>query len=153
MRRLVQFAYKTQRLVWKVLRPRSRGVKVLLFNDAGELLLIRNSYGANHLFVLPGGGIKPWEEPERAAHREVHEELGCSIHGLAALSMHFTAIEGKRDTVFLFEAKVAGMPRPDGVEVVEARFFPLDALPETLSPATARRLAERSGEAEPDGSW
>ena len=50
--------------------------------------------------------------------------------------------EGKRDTVYLFEASVVGTPRPDGGEVLEVRFFDLDELPTTVSPATLRRLAE-----------
>lgn len=147
------FIYNAQRRLWRLLRPRTRGVKVLLFNDGGELLLIRNSYGDRKLFVLPGGGVRPWEAPATAARRELKEELSCSAEALRPVSTHFTAREGKRDTVYLFEATTADFPKADGLEVEESRFFPLDALPETLSPATARRLAERRGETEPDGSW
>lgn len=133
--------------------PRTRGVKVILFNDADEILLVRNSYGARPLHVLPGGGVRPWEEPAAAVRREIREELGCGLDGLRAVSTHLTSDEGKRDTVYVFEAKIAGKPQPDGVEVVDACFFPVDALPETVSPATARRLAERRGAAEADGRW
>lgn len=125
----------------------------MLFNDAGEILLVRNSYGASHLFVFPGGGVRPWEQPAVAAEREIREELGCMLDGLMPVSTHLTSAEGKRDTVYLFEAKLAGEPQPDGVEVVEASFFHVDALPETVSPATARRLAERRGAVPVNGSW
>ena len=150
---LRQFAYRVQKHLWRMFRPRTRGVKVMLFNADGEILLIRNSYGASNLFLLPGGGVRPWERPLDAARREVREELGCSVEALVPLSMHSTSAEGKRDTVHLFEARIAGSLQADGVEVREARFFALDALPEAVSPATARRLAERSGQLEPDGSW
>jgi ADP-ribose pyrophosphatase YjhB (NUDIX family) len=153
MGRVSQFAYQAQRAVWRLLRPRTRGVKVMLFNGDGEILLIRNSYGTRHLFVLPGGGVRPWETPARAAHREVSEELGCSLETLTPVSTHLTSAEGKRDTVYLFEGRLAGTPRADGVEVAEAGYFALDALPGAVSPATARRLSERSGDAAPDGSW
>lgn len=150
---LIQFAYRTQKRLWKLVRPRSRGVKVMLFNAEGEILLIRNGYGASHLFVLPGGSVRPWERPASAAEREIREELGCTIEELRPVSTHFTTAEGKRDTVHLFVAKVACTPQVDGVEVIEARFFALNALPKTVSPATARRLIERSGKVKADGSW
>jgi hypothetical protein len=70
-----------------------------------------------------------------------------------SVTTHFTSSEGKRDTVHLFEAKLVGTPRADRLEVIEARFFALDALPETISPATARRLAERTGKVEPGRFW
>lgn len=143
---LIQLAYGMQKFLWKIFRPRTRGVKIMLFNDGGEILLIRNSYGSSDLYVLPGGGVRPWERPIDAASREVREELGSVAEALAAVSTYFSTAEGKKDTIYLFEGKLTEAPRPDGVEVAEARFFSLDELPETLSPATARRLAERSGE-------
>lgn len=149
----MQLVYRAQKHMWKLLRPRTRGVKVMLFNDAGEILLVRNSYGASHLFVLPGGGVRLWEQPAVAAEREIREELGCALEGLMPVSTHLTSAEGKRDTVYLFEAKLVGEPRPDRIEVVEACFFEVDALPDVISPATARRLSERRGAVSPNGSW
>lgn len=149
----MQLVYRAQKRMWNLVRPRTRGVKIMLFNDAGEILLIRNSYGASHLFLLPGGGVRPWEEPAVAAEREIREELGCRLEDMRPVSTHVTSAEGKRDTVYVFEAKLAGKPRPDGIEVVEASFFQIDALPENVSPATARRIAEWTGRAEPDGRW
>lgn len=150
---LMQLAYRVQKLLWKLLRPRTRGVKVMLFNATGEILLIRNSYGDTHSWLIPGGGIKPWESPAQAAKREMREELGCGIDKLHPVSTHFATAEGKRDTIILFEAIAAGDPNPDGTEVVEARFFALDQLPQTVSPATRRRLAERLGEKGADRAW
>jgi 8-oxo-dGTP pyrophosphatase MutT (NUDIX family) len=153
MRRLLAPLYRVRRLAWRLLRPRTRGVKVMLFNPAGELLLVRHSYGDTGLFLLPGGGVRPFEAPERAAVREIREELGCGLDGLVLVSVHASSHEGKRDTVHLYRARVAGDVRIDGVEIAEACFFPLAALPEAASPATRRRLAELSGEREADGRW
>jgi ADP-ribose pyrophosphatase YjhB (NUDIX family) len=125
----------------------------MLFNPDGELVLIRNSYGRSDLFVLPGGGVRPFEAPEAAARREIREELGVEIDGLTLRSTHLSASEGKRDTICLYEAVTAQTPQPDGQEVEEARFFPLDRLPPQTSPATLRRLAEYRGEAQADGRW
>lgn len=153
MRRLLAPLYRVQRLVWRVLRPHTRGVKVMLFNDAGELLLVRHSYGNTRLFMLPGGGIRPFEAPERAAVREIREELGCGVEGLAFVSLHASTHEGKRDSVHLYRARAAGPVRIDRIEIDEARYFPLDAPPPTASPATLRRIAEYRGERGADGSW
>lgn len=153
MRRLLAPLYRAQRLAWRLFRPRTRGVKVMLFNPAGELLLVRHSYGDTNLFLLPGGGVRPWEAPERAAAREIREELGCGVDGLRLVSVHASTHEGKRDTVHLYRARIAGAIRIDGVEIVEACFFPLTALPATASPATRRRLAELGGERAADGLW
>jgi ADP-ribose pyrophosphatase YjhB (NUDIX family) len=125
----------------------------MLFDESGRLLLIRNSYGATHLFVLPGGGVRAWEKPDQAALREIREELGCSVTHLVHRSTHFSASEGKRDTIYLFEARLVGEPETDGFEVLEAGLFSIDALPETLSPATARRVAEWLGTTQADGGW
>jgi ADP-ribose pyrophosphatase YjhB (NUDIX family) len=145
--------YRLQRRLWRILHPRTRGVKVMLFDEAGALLLVRNTYGRTDLFVLPGGGIRPFETPEAAAAREVKEELGCGVTGLAFVSTHVSAAEGKRDTVHVFSASPAGPVRADGVEVAEARFFALDALPDETSPATLRRIGEHRGTRPVSESW
>ena len=99
------------------------------------------------------GGIRPFEAPEAAAVREVREELGCALTGLAFVSVHETQKEGKKDTVHLYRARAAGEVGIDGFEITEARYFALDALPASVSPATLRRIAEFRGERDPDGSW
>jgi len=153
MKRALDFAYRVQKRLWKLFRPHTRGVKVMLFNAADEILLIRNSYGRSDLFVLPGGGIRPFEQPARAARREVGEELGCEVGGLDPVSTHFSSAEGKRDTIHLFAGRIEGDVQTDGFEVEEARYFPLDALPENISAATLRRIEERVGKRQKDDRW
>ena len=125
----------------------------MLFNPGGELLLVRNTYGASHHFVLPGGGVRPWEQPQAAAVREVREEVRVGVTELTFIASYFSAAEGKRDTVHLFRAQTADHPTPDGFEIAEAAFFALDALPPALSPATARRIAEHRGDRRPAAEW
>jgi ADP-ribose pyrophosphatase YjhB (NUDIX family) len=145
--------YRLQRLVWRVLRPRTRGVKVMLFDEAGALLLVRHTYGRTDQFLLPGGGVRPFEQPDAAAVREMREELSCGIAALVHVSTHQAAFEGKRDAVWLFRARIHGEVRVDGVEVAEARFFPLDALPDSTSPATRRRIDEHRGVRPVSEAW
>jgi len=62
----------------------SAAVAVLLFNEYGELLFTRRAIEP-HLgkLDLPGGFIDPMETAEKAAIREIQEELGISIHSLS----------------------------------------------------------------------
>ena len=150
---VMQTLYRMKRSVLRRLRWRTRGVKVMLFNADGELLLIRNSYGKSHLYVLPGGGIRPFESPESAALREVREEVGIIAERVTPVSIHVSVLEGKRDTVHLFTAFTSRTPNPDGFEVEEARFFSLECLPETVSAATVRRIAEFRGERSVATAW
>ena len=152
-RRLIEMAYAIQKRAWRLFRPRTRGVKVMLFNAAGDLLLIRNSYGRSDLFVLPGGGVRPWEEPATAAKREVKEELGLDVATLTLRSRHSSSAEGKRDEIHLFEAVTHGSPKADNFEVLEICFASPQDLPETTSDATRRRVDEYLGRRIPDGSW
>ena len=147
----MQVGFRVRRLLLRVLRLRTRGVKAMVFNARGEVLLVRNSYGASHLFVLPGGGIGRREEPAAAAAREVREETGLEVRGLEPVGLYFSATEGKRDSIHLFRGRADGEPRPDGVEVEEAAFFPLDSLPAATSAATRRRVAELDAPA--GGVW
>lgn len=153
MRALIQAAYAVRRRVVGLLRIRTRGVKVMLFNEQGELLLIRNSYGNRELFVLPGGGIGRREAPEAAAAREVREELGIAVREIALAGIYATDAEGKRDTIHLYRGIADGAPSPVSIEVDEARFVRLDALPATVSPATRRRIDELRGNRSIDDRW
>jgi ADP-ribose pyrophosphatase YjhB (NUDIX family) len=153
MQIVMQILYRVRKIVFRAFRVRTRGAKVMVFNRQGELLLIRNSYGRTHLWVLPGGGIGRRETPEAAGAREVREEVGLEVTHLTRLSEHFNGAEGKRDTIYLFTAQAEGAPQIDNLEVEEARFFPLNRLPENVSTATLRRIAEYRGERTPDGRW
>ena len=149
----LQFLHRSRHLALRILRVQTRGVKVMAFNPAGELLLIRNTYGHSHLFMLPGGGIERRESPADAAARELEEETGIRVERLEARSIHQSRAEGRRDTIHLFIARANDAPKPCGVEVAEARFFALDALPDNVSAATLRRIAEYRGERPVGESW
>jgi ADP-ribose pyrophosphatase YjhB (NUDIX family) len=150
---LMPMLHRARRFVLRVLRWRTRGVKVMVFDAAGRLLLVRHAYGRSDLWMLPGGGIARGEAAEDAARREVAEEVGCTLAGLTPLGVFEARAEGRRDTVVLFRARTADTPRPDGREIAEARFFAADALPEATSPATRRRMAEVRQGRPGDGRW
>jgi 8-oxo-dGTP pyrophosphatase MutT (NUDIX family) len=153
MRPLIDLAHRTRRRAMALLGWRTRGVKVMAFDPDGRLLLVRHRYGRSDLWMLPGGGIGRREAPDAAAVRELAEETGCALADVVAVARYEARAEGRRDTVFLFRGTTGDPPVADAVELAEARFFALDALPDAVSPATARRIAEHRGVAAPDGRW
>lgn len=153
MNRFLQLGWSLRRRVIGLLRLRTRGVKVMLFDRRGALLLIRNGYGDTGQFVLPGGGIGRREEALAAAQRELAEEVGIAAADLRHLGDYETEAEGKRDHIALFHGTTDQPLRIDGREVSEGGFFPLDDLPETASPATRRRVREWREGGPFGGSW
>ena len=153
MNRALNAIYRFQKLLWRVFRPHTQGVKVMLFNESSEIVLIRNSYGRSDQFVLPGGGVRPWEDPAKAARREISEELGLEVEDLTLVSTFASTAEGKRDTIHLFKARISGDPTTDRFEVEEAAAFGLNNLPAAISPATRRRIDAYRGLRPADSNW
>ena len=116
------------------------GVSVILTNPAGEVLLLRHSYGAP-VWGLAGGGMSPREDPQAAARREVREELGLELGALEQVAVIEEVLSGSPHTAHLYAAVVDQPPRPDRREILEARFFAPDALPQNLGRTTRARLA------------
>ncbi|MBX7496935.1 NUDIX domain-containing protein [Qipengyuania sp. 6B39] len=116
------------------------GVSVIARDLDGQILLVRHSYGPAGWY-FPGGGIGRKETPEDAARRELREETDCAVEGLRLLGVIEEELSGAPHRAHIFDGVVDDMPRPDGREVIEARFFPVHSLPEPLGPRTRARLA------------
>lgn len=115
------------------------GVTTIILNSAGEVLLLRHSYGPE-VWGLPGGGMKPGEDPAECARREVREELGLTLSEVTPIGTLEETLSGAPHTAHLFAATTDAEPEPDRREVLEARFFRADALPEPLGKVTRRRI-------------
>lgn len=115
------------------------GVSVVLTNAAGHVLLLRHSYGPN-VWGLPGGGLKPGEDPAACSRREVQEELGVVLDEVERVGTIEEVLSGSPHTAHLFTAECPSDPVPDKREVIEARFFSASHLPPNLGVVTQRRL-------------
>lgn len=117
-----------------------QGVSVILRDDAGRVLLLRHSYGAP-IWALAGGGLSAAEDPAEGAKREVREELGIGLTNLTLLDQLDEVISSSPHRAYIFTALCIGTPKPDLREILEARFFALDELPDNVSALTQNRLA------------
>jgi len=141
-----RLAGKAARIVWRIARPRTIGVRAILLNQDGRIALVRHTYMDQ--WYLPGGGVKKGESIDAALFRELAEEVGVTdIRMERVLGVYHSRREGKDDHIVIFVALAgpdasAKLRRADLAEIEEAGWFAPDALPASLSPATARRIAE-----------
>lgn len=136
---------------WRVRRPLSVGVHVLLVRDE-QVLLVRHTY--LHSWFAPGGGVERGETLEEAIRREAREEVGATLHDLRLMGIYTSFKESKSDHVVMFVSTEFAVDGTSDREIEETRWYPLDALPDDLSPATARRIEDYlAGHAPGVGDW
>lgn len=130
------------------------GAQGAVFNAAGEVLLVRHTYVAG--WFLPGGGVEVGESAVDALRRELLEEAGLRVTGTPRLhGLFFHPELGRRDHIAVFVVRdfVAVQAKRPRLEIAEARFFALDALPDGTTGGTRRRLAEIANGAAPAPDW
>ncbi len=112
------------------------GANVLVFGEYGELLLLRHA--GTGRWTLPGGSMELGETFTECAHRELLEETGLRADRLEELTFYagaeyrFTYPHGDviDNVALLYRAHgVTGIVVPQPEEVLEHRWFPLNALP------------------------
>ncbi len=97
----------------------------------GQVLLVQQSY--RNRWGVPGGLLKRGEDPEAAARREVREEVGIDIVLTGEPAVVVDAEARRVDLVFrarLAPGQDPALARPGSPEIVDARWFPADDLPE-----------------------
>jgi 8-oxo-dGTP pyrophosphatase MutT (NUDIX family) len=112
--------------------PRAR--LIVLSEDGKELLLVK-SWGAQPYWGLPGGGLKRGESPADAARRELYEETGLDV--FQDDLTYVTTLRWQYEAP-IFMLRVSKFSVSDTTqsprEIVDLEWFPIDELPEDLSP-------------------
>jgi 8-oxo-dGTP pyrophosphatase MutT (NUDIX family) len=121
-------------------RPTGRAVKVLIHDD-NQVLLVLPGYGHRE-WSVPGGGVDGRETFEEAARREISEELNMQIDTLEYLGEYYHELDYQVSLTKVF----ATSPRHkefniDGIEIVNAAWFPLEKLPPKRRPRVDEILA------------
>lgn len=71
----------------------------VIVDDDDRILLAHWNEGRRSAWTMPGGGLEPGEDPERAAQREVREETGYRVAIERLLGIHSRVIPpGRRLT-------------------------------------------------------
>lgn len=148
---LLRLAHLLRSVYEFFVRPIQIGVRVMLIQH-GQVLLVRHTYVDGWYF--PGGGLKRGETLESAARREVHEEAGVEAGEMELVGV-YTSHVWKTDHNAVFRCvdfRIVG--KPDS-EIAEARFFPLENLPQGIVPGHRQRLEEyRDAKPSPKfGAW
>jgi 8-oxo-dGTP pyrophosphatase MutT (NUDIX family) len=125
-------------------------VNAVVRDADGRILLQRHREGGD--WGLPGGAVEPEEDPADALVREVREETALEValgrvvgaYGGPDATLHYDNGDVTSHVRIAYEATVVGgVLRPDGVEVLEARFTTAAErarLP--VPPIVARMLAD-----------
>jgi 8-oxo-dGTP pyrophosphatase MutT (NUDIX family) len=76
------------------------GVRVVVLDGEGKLLLVKQRHEGRDIWMLPGGAIEEGETSAEAAIREVKEETGLDIK-VGRLIWHIEEVSGKRGQRFV----------------------------------------------------
>jgi len=110
------------------------GAVAVLRDASGRMALVEQRHSLG--WALPGGLLGRGESAAQGLVREVAEEVGVALDPLT-LPVPFAvlATHARRVDIVYFVDAPPGVPlRSHDVEVVQAEWFPLDALPEISEP-------------------
>ena len=137
---LRRLAYRANRLRFSLTKPITVGARIILV-EGETILLVRHTYQRE--WYLPGGGVKKGETLEQAIRREAAEEIGATLGDLQFFGVYTNFYEGKSDHVIVFACNTFTLTgQTDAGEIERFDCFPLDDLPDNVSPGTQRRIRE-----------
>jgi 8-oxo-dGTP diphosphatase len=121
--------FRMQRIASAILRPHFQvAVGGMIFNDQGQLLLCQHTYRRLHPWGLPGGDLKPGEDPQDGIRREVREETGMQVQAVRLLLVESLKEIHQVALTYLCTG-VSGEFIPNE-EVYSIRYFDTDKLPD-----------------------
>ncbi len=124
-------------------RAMTLGVRGVVQDDRGRVLLVRHTYGKGWHF--PGGGVERGETLAEAIAKELREEASVI---LKKSPRHFHTYRNTRTSrfdhvaLFICDGWEHGEPWQPNSEIAEIGFFPLEDLPKYITPYTRVRLEE-----------
>jgi len=115
-------------LIFRIVPQKDR-VRVIVYRDDGKILLVRSRFSRQE-WALPGGGVNHNESYEQAAVRETLEEVGLRVHNLRYLGKANSHESYAKFLVRVFAAHASNCDIKCNFEIMEARWFNMNYLPE-----------------------
>ncbi|QOS81562.1 NUDIX domain-containing protein [Paenibacillus sp. JNUCC31] len=123
---------------------------ILILNKSGEILLVRH---VDNTWGVPGGFMELGESVEESARREVREEIGIQIKKLVLYGVFsgkelYTKLRNGHEyynvVIGYICTEFEGELQPDGVEVLEAKFYKPTELPENTDSYLKSKIEENA---------
>lgn len=120
---------------WRMLITRASQKKFtvsvvgIITNSEGKVLILDHVLRAGSGWGLPGGFIEYREQPYEAISREIAEETGLSITNIQLKTVRTF----KRHVEIIFSARSEGMPEVRSIEITQAIWVEIDALPKEMN--------------------
>lgn len=131
--------YLLARCYWRIFKPLTLGVKVMLIENE-SIWLVQHTYQPG--WFLPGGGVKRNEILETAVRREAREELGAEMDEIHLFGVYTNDSQYKNDHVVVFMSHKFTLGPADKAEIRAVQKFPLRQLPPDVSRGTRHRIEE-----------
>jgi 8-oxo-dGTP diphosphatase len=113
----------------------------IVFNDSGQVLLLKHRFRAGSGWGLPGGFLEAGEQPLDALRRELREEIGMEIKDVELFAAR--SFRKPQQLEVLFRCRANGSPQPRNMEIELAEWFSVNSLPQGL-PKDQRLFIERA---------
>jgi 8-oxo-dGTP pyrophosphatase MutT (NUDIX family) len=126
---------------WRRVSP-AVGVDNLVLNAQGEVLLLQRRDNAH--WCMPGGISEIGQAPADAALKELWEEAGLRGEAVRLLGVFDGPRWGSRTKVHMIHlvylVRCDDLTTAPGIEMLDARFFPPDALPQPMHAGHGQRV-------------
>lgn len=119
----------------------SMTVAAFIFNETGQILLIKENYGRQR-YGPPGGRVEAKESPRQAVIREAREEICAQVEVEGLIGIYYFAWEPW--LAFAFHCRIeSGQPSvPSTGEIAEVDWFDPYLLPSPLTNLLPRVLPD-----------
>lgn len=113
----------------------------IVFNQKGEVLLLKHLFRPGSGWGIPGGFLEADEQPDDALRRELREEIRLEVDELRIFTVR--SFRTARQVEIVFLGQTMQEARPHGAEVERAAWFSIASLPTGL-PVEQKRLIEKA---------